>query len=242
MEKHKWTASQARIAKVPNFGKKYVVEPALLKLIGDIKGKSVLELGSGNGYWLEILERKGAKCIGIEIATKQIEIAKDNPKSKNIKYIQGDITNLNKYKLKTNSYDVILLEHVLLEIGSINGLNRIFAGVQRLLKKGGIVVISDIHPFAPSARPTKIRTLRDYNYFQSGSIFEIFSKRIDGKKIFYKDFHWTLEDLSCSITNSGLVITDILEPRPSQRLAEKYDELKYRMKVPMSIMIRAKKL
>lgn len=237
-KKHKWTKRQAKNALVPNFGKKYVTQPALLKLIGVVKNKRVLELGSGNGYWLELLSQRGASCTGVEISKKQINLAKERNSSPKIRYIQGDITNLEKYNLKSNSYDVVFLEHALLEISSIKKLEKIFNGIYKLLKKDGISVISDLHPFAPSAKPDNLKTSKKFNYFSSGDIISLVSKRIDGKEISYKDFHWTLGDIVKPITKSGLKIIEIIEPRPPVKIANKYAQLAYRLKTPMSIMLK----
>jgi len=239
MKKHDWTKKQAKSASIPNFGKKYIGEPYFLKLIGEVRNKKVLELGSGNGYWLEMLSKKGAICTGIEIAEKQIILARNKDSSKRIKYIRGDITDLKKYNLAFNNYDIVFLEHVLLEISSIEKLERIFARAYNLLKKGGILIISDLHPFAPSSKPENIRTDKKYNYFSSGKVIEVVSLRIDGKETIYKDFHWTLENIITSITKSGLHITGIIEPKPSIAFTKKYPQLMYRLKTPMSFMIKA---
>lgn len=241
MKKHDWTEEQAKSALVPNFGKKYIVEPSLLKLIGGTKNKKVLELGSGNGYWLELLSKKGAICTGIEIAEQQIQLAIQKNTSKKTKYIKGDITGLEKLKLKENYYDVIILEHVLLEISSTNKLIKIFNGAYKLLKKGGIVVISDMHPFAPSLDREKIKTSKKYNYFSSGEVFESIAVRLDGKETIYRDFHWTLEDIIKSITRSGLKVSEIIEPRPSLQLAKKYPVMAPLLEKPGTIMFKAVK-
>lgn len=238
-KKHRWTKELVKNAKVPNFGKKYVTQPTLLKLIGAVKNKRVLELGSGNGYWLDLLSRRGALCTGVEVSKKQIDLAKEKNISQKIRYIQGDITNLQKYNLKSNIYDVVFLEHVLLEISSIKKLEKIFNGVYKLLKKDGILIVSDLHPFAPSAKPDNLKTNKKFNYFSSGDIVHLVSKRIDDKEILYKDFHWTLEDIVKPITKSGLKIVEIIEPRPSMKIANKHAELAYRLKIPMSIMLKA---
>lgn len=239
MKKHNWTKKQAKSASVPNFGKKYIVEPVFLKLIGDTKNKKILELGSGNGYWLELFSKKGAVCTGIEIAEQQIELAVGKDNLNKIKYIKGDITELEKMKLKESYYDVIIIEHVLLEISSISKLHKIFNGAYRLLKKGGIVVVSDMHPFAPSFNTEKIKTTKGYNYFSSGEIFKCIATRLDGEETIYKDFHWTLEDIVKSITKSGLKVIEIIEPRPSLRLVKKYPTMARLIDKPGTIMFKA---
>ncbi len=239
LKKHEWTEKQAKSAYTPNFGKKYIGEPELLRMFGNVKNKKVLELGSGNGYWLDLLSKRGAIGTGVEIEKKQLELAnKSNPKTT---YVQGDITKLEQLGLQNNSFDFVLLEHVLLEITSIKKINKIMTDAFALLKKSGIIIISEIHPFAPSSKPDNIRTPVEYNYFSSGSVIQIVSRRLDGKETLYQDYHWTLSDLANSLTQAGFYISEITEPKPSVKLARKYSDLAYRQTTPMALWIKAVK-
>ncbi|MBU4142524.1 hypothetical protein KJ590_00790, partial [Patescibacteria group bacterium] len=74
-----------------------------------------------------------------------------------------------------------------------------------------------------------------------GRVIQIVSKRIDGKETLYQDYHWTLSDLTSSLTQAGFCITEITEPRPSIKLVKKYPELAYRQITPMSFWIKAMK-
>lgn len=240
LKKHEWTEKQAKSAHTPNFGKKYIGEPELLRMFGNVKNKKVLELGSGNGYWLDLLSRHGAIGTGVELEKKQLELAdKSNHRTT---YIQGDITKLEKLNLQKNSFDFVLLEHVLLEISSLKKINKIMTDAFGLLKKSGVIIISEIHPFAPSSKPDNIRTPNEHNYFSSGSVIQIVSRRLDGKETLYQDYHWTLSDLTSSLTQAGFYISEITEPRPSAKLAKKYSDLAYRQTTPMAFWIKAVKL
>lgn len=237
MKKHEWTQKQAKSAHTPNFGKKFIGEPELLRMMGNVSNKKILELGSGNGYWLELLTKYGAICTGVEISGKQLELA--NKKNSNISYIQGDITTLNKYGLKKGTYDIILLEHVLLEISSIQKIKSIMVEAYSLLKKSGFIIISDLHPLAPSLNTKNIRVSKNYNYFSSGEIIEVISHRVGGGETIYRDFHWTLSDFISALNQAGFHIIEITEPRPSIKLLRKYPELAYRQIIPMGFWIKA---
>ena len=50
--------------------------PATFKLIGDVRGRLVLDLACGEGYNTRILARKGAKVTGVDFSEKLIELAK----------------------------------------------------------------------------------------------------------------------------------------------------------------------
>lgn len=236
---HDWTVEQVQSASKPNFGKVFVTAPNLLRVLGDIEGKDVLELGCGNGYWLRLLARAGAKTTGIDLAENQITAAKswDDPITNEIDYRVGDVSQALDLQGK---FDIAFFEHVLLEIPDKNELYNAVQNAANTLKEGGTLVISDIHPFTPSSRPENIRIADDFNYFDSGAPFEIQSKRVDGEIIYYKDVHWTLSDLVGAIASAGLKITEITEPQPTLEDVRKYpNELSYRLNTPVAIMLKA---
>ncbi len=238
---HEWTVEQVESASKPNFGKVFVTAPNLLRAFGDVEDKDVLELGCGNGYWLRLLARAGARTTGIDLAENQITAAKlwDDPITCEIDYRVGDVSQALDLQGK---FDIAFFEHVLLEIPDKNELYSTIQNAANTLKEGGMLFISDIHPFAPSSRPDNIRIADGFNYFDSGAPFEIRSKRMDGETIYYKDIHWTLSDIAGAITNAGLRITEIAEPKPTAEDVAKYpDELGYRLHIPAQISFKAVK-
>ena len=238
---HEWTIEQVASASKPNFGKIFVTAPNLLRALGDIEDKDILEIGCGNGYWLRLLSRAGARSTGIDLSDNQIAAAKawDDPFTDKINYYVGDAS---KELALQDKFDITFFEHVLLEIPDRNKLYETIQNAADTLKEGGLLFISDIHPFAPSSHPDSLRVANDFNYFNSGASFEIQSKRVDGEIIYYRDIHWTLSDLTSAITNAGLKITEITEPKPSIKDVERHpDELGYRLNIPMAIMIKAVK-
>lgn len=202
----------------------------------------VLELGCGNGFWLRLLARAGAQCTGIDHAENQIAAAQawDDPVTSSISYRVGDVSQHGDLQ---KQYDVAFFEHVLLEMPEKSIMNDAIESAAAALKPGGRLIISDIHPFAPSSRPKGLRVADDFNYFGSAAPFEIESRRVDGETIYYKDVHWTLGDITGAITGAGLKIIGIREPQPdAAALALHPDELGYRMTTPMAIMFVAQKI
>ncbi len=112
---HEWTIEQVASASKPNFGKVFVTAPNLLRALGDIEGRDVLELGCGNGYWLRLLARAGAKTTGIDLAENQIAAARswDDPTTGAIDYRVGDVS---KELDLQGKFDIAFFEHVLLVI------------------------------------------------------------------------------------------------------------------------------
>ena len=49
-----------------DFARIHLLNPSILKLLGDVKGRKILDAGCGQGYLCRILARKGAIMTGIE--------------------------------------------------------------------------------------------------------------------------------------------------------------------------------
>ena len=46
--------------------RKYLLNPAIFALLGDVRGKIILDAGCGQGYLCRLLAKKGAHVTGIE--------------------------------------------------------------------------------------------------------------------------------------------------------------------------------
>jgi hypothetical protein len=56
--------------------RKYIIDPALWNLLGNVDRLAVLDAGCGNGYLTRVLASKGAKSIGIGFSGPLIEYCK----------------------------------------------------------------------------------------------------------------------------------------------------------------------
>ncbi|MFA6088761.1 MAG: class I SAM-dependent methyltransferase [Candidatus Woesearchaeota archaeon] len=232
-----WTKKQSSTFKTPNYSKEYLRKPEILKLLGNLKGKKLLEIGSGSGYWTRFFAKKGATCYGVELEKNQIKISIDEELRKplGIKYYNRNATNLKCFK--NNSFDIVFLEYVLIEISKLSDVQRIFNESFRVLKKGGKIYISDMHPFDPLCHPQNFEYEKKFNYFSSGEKIYTKALQLDGKFIKFKDYHWTLEDYFNTLTNAGFLISTFKEPRPSIQLIKKIPYLAYRKNLVKDVMI-----
>jgi ubiquinone/menaquinone biosynthesis C-methylase UbiE len=101
-----------------------------------VKDKIVLDIACGEGYGSNLLSKNARAVTGIDIDAKTINHASKQYSKNNLKFVQGRVENIPAPDL---SYDVVVsfetLEHA-------NEHEKIFSELKRVLKPGGLLIIS----------------------------------------------------------------------------------------------------
>jgi toxoflavin synthase len=72
--------------------KQYVQYPEALRLLGDVNDLDVLDVGCGTGIFDKMLASHGARVVGYDSSSKQIEIAQSTASDPNVEYLVADPT------------------------------------------------------------------------------------------------------------------------------------------------------
>lgn len=114
-----------------------------LRLLGDLKGKRVLDLGCGGGQAAVAFARAGAATVGIDQSTGQLAHARRlaDAAEVRVELRQGDVADL--AFLRADSIDVAFSAYA---FAHVDDLPRVFRQVHRVLKLGGTLVFSLPHP------------------------------------------------------------------------------------------------
>jgi len=199
--------------------------PALLALAGDLKGRSVLDAGCGEGRSSRHLANQGAKVTGIDISPQMIEFARGEEArvSLGIDYKVADFARL--YGLEDSSFDFVVSVMALMDAPDLGGALHEFS---RLLRPGGRLVFLIRHPCFSTSGFDQIKdnsgkavALAISGYFLSKPYMERWpfatqGARNNDTRREIPRFPRTMSDYLNGVLKAGLSLTDVLEPRPTE--------------------------
>lgn len=117
----------------------------LRRLLGEVAGKRVLELGCGDGARAIDLARSGATVLAVDPSEAAVAAARARAERSEVRLEihLGDYADLASWR--GDSVDVAFAEGTL---GELADLGRVFRQVQRVLRAGAWFAFSLPHPFA----------------------------------------------------------------------------------------------
>lgn len=242
-------------------GKDYFREemnkPAFYEVIGEVKGKHILDLACGEGYNTRILAKMGANVVGADFSPKMIELAKQREATDGlgIEYIQSDAATL---KFSSDQFDAVTCFMALMDIESYE---RAISEVARVLKANGRFIFSITHPCFKygecidgmelagwrgdegsenkSSEPDQNLEVKNYNYVCEREVPWTMERLIKPFKT--TSFHRTLTDYFKALYDGGFVVARLVEPKPTSRGFSIFPPLRKHVRIPQSIIFEAVK-
>lgn len=221
--------------------------PALFPLIGNVKGKRVLDAGCGTGYMSRILAERGAKVTGVDLSKRFIEICENYEKNepRGIKYFQADLGRMPR--IAASQFDLVVSIYVLCDV---RDHVRAIKEISRVMKKNGRFLMLIEHPCfswqsggwirmpVDSHRVEDMPYLKIDKYFRKGTLEGTW-----GKLPVLLTFYRPLSDYFHAMKKHGLVVLDLIEPRPIKKaLRDRPAEWDREDRIPPVLIIEAKKL
>lgn len=227
------------ITALPEYGPLIATENEL-KLLGNIQGKKVLDIGCGSGHSLEYMACQGAgELWGIDLSSAQIEIARD--------YLGGKDLRVNLFSapmeceigLPKNYFDIV---YSIYALGWTTDLKQTLELIHSYVKDGGIFVFSWDHPMFQCIKYNTDEVIIEKSYLKEG--FEVIEKR--GEAICVNRIK--ISTYINELTKVGFQVEQLIEGDLSEKfMSEKascssnYYSLQKAIKVPSSFIIKARK-
>jgi len=184
-----------------------------LRLLGDVNGKRVLDLGCGAGQASIALARQGAHAIALDASAAQLARARRLAEAEEVRveWHRGDLADL--AFLRADSIDLVFSSHAIAEV---EDLDRVLRQVHRVLRLGAAFVFSYEHPVALSTGrdeagegtlPLGLLEVRR-SYFERAPM----TVDRDGETITL--YPRTIGDVFAAAGRAGFRIDVLLEPEP----------------------------
>ena len=215
--------------------------PNFRKLIPDVKGKRILDLGCGYGANDKYCIGLGAKeILGIDISKHMIKIAKENNNDENIKYKVMAMENINEIEEK---FDIVISS---LAFHYVKDYEKLINDIYNLLNDDGILIFSIDHPLRIAS---KFETWMKKNYTKiNGKWFLLVSdynregiREKEWNGVMVKRYHRNFSSLINGLVNSGFKIDKILEPIPDEKAIKIIPKYINQYDRPYFLFVRAKK-
>lgn len=151
-----------------------------------ILGKAFLDVACGTGRWMMAAASRGAIVWGHDVCREMLAVAAAKPGLAG-RLIEADSRNL---PIRDESADLVICSF---SIGYIRPLHPVFCELFRVTKRGGTVLVSDLHP---GARQSGWRR----SFRSESRVFEI------------ESFPYTASELIAAGKSAGMRLRRILEP------------------------------
>ena len=118
-----------------------LIEPATLALLGDVRGKRVLDLGCGTGVLARRLLRLGAHVVGADGSGEFLERARRRQGGESIEWAVVDALD-EEAIASLGAFDAVVCTMVLMDLPDVHPL---FRGARRVLSRGRLI-FATAHP------------------------------------------------------------------------------------------------
>jgi SAM-dependent methyltransferase len=134
-----------------------------LRLLGDVEGRRILDLGCGTGHNAVVLARAGAKVIGVDPGAERLTQARDRAEEAEVRVELHQAGLAELAFLRADSVDAAIS---VMALATVDDLARVFRQVHRVLKPEAPLVCTFPHPaFAmfDVTAPDPLRVARPYD-------------------------------------------------------------------------------
>lgn len=112
----------------------HLAKASLLKLIGNLKDKTLIDYACGSGYHTQIFAQKAQKVVGIDISELMIQVAKKRPSLSNTEFHVRNCEEI----LNLGEYDVVSAVYLLNYAKTKEMLKNFLTSMYNSLKPKGI--------------------------------------------------------------------------------------------------------
>ena len=218
-----------------------IEQPAMRKLLPDLNGKSVLDLGCGYGHNCnDFVNRGAARVVGIDISEKMLAVAKEESANDKIEYCNMSMTDISKLG---ETFDFIYSS---LAFHYVEDFATFAKDMYSILNAGGQLLFSQEHPIITSTVDGAGHFNKNENGEKVSYTFSNYNQPGERRVHWYVDgvikYHRTFSNIINALANAGFVIEEVCEPVPGEWVIEKVPAWIKEYIKPNFLIVKAKKI
>jgi SAM-dependent methyltransferase len=211
---------------------------ALQKMLPDLLGKRILDLGCGFGWHCRYAVEHGATSVlGIDLSEKMLDEAK---KRNGLPQIDYQCVGVEDFQFTPDSFDVVISS---LAFHYLESFDDVCHKINHSLTKDGTFVFSAEHPIFTAYGN------QDWYYDELGNRLhwpvDRYFEQGPRQAVFLGEgvtkYHKTLTNYISSLLKVGFEITGFVEPEPNEEMLKTISDMKDELRRPMMFIVSAVK-
>jgi ubiquinone/menaquinone biosynthesis C-methylase UbiE len=231
-----------------DFWHRMLIDPPLLRLVGEASKLRVLDLACGNGYLSRRFARQGAIVTGVDANALIVAHARAREAQEplGITYHVSDAANLSM--LEDNSFDLVVCNMALMDIENATGA---IEEVARVLQSKGRLVASLAHPCFDKLNNSgweiehiypKTTVWRKMSRYREIATDDLPWIRVSDQIVYTHSYHRPLSWYFHTLRVSGLVVAAFEEPEPTEEFLASERQGPWIAEIPLHCVIEAWKI
>lgn len=216
-------------------------QPAMQKLLPDMAGKNVLDLGCGYGHnCLDFARRGAARVVGVDISEKMLAVAVKESVDPKIEY-----RNMSMSDVETlgETFDVLYSS---LAFHYVEDFAAFAKTLSAITNKGGTLLFSQEHPIVTATMDGKGHFNRDENGNRVSYTFSDYNRAGKRTTFWYVDgvvkYHRPMGHILTALSEAGFMIEAVVEPLPEEWAIEKLPTIVKEYIKSNFLIVKAKKM
>jgi ubiquinone/menaquinone biosynthesis C-methylase UbiE len=194
----------------------HVEQPTVLKALGSIAGRSILDVACGTGMYSRLLKQRGAaRVVAVDIAPEMIAVAQglEERTPLGVEYLTYDVAEMPAL----GSFDAVTAVYLLHYAQSKEHLGRMCRGIYQNLKPGGrfvtVVSNSEFNPAGPNYAKYGFTLSRQVDATEGSSVALVF---LIEPPVMIHTKYWTRATYEGALAAAGFrtIVWERLQPSP----------------------------
>ncbi|MBV9470540.1 MAG: class I SAM-dependent methyltransferase [Abitibacteriaceae bacterium] len=205
------------------------LQPVLWECLGDIRGRPVLDLGCGPGWFSQLMHEAGAQVIGVDGSGELLKAARAS--YPHIQFIEHDL--LEGLPPLGDAFDRIVANMVLMDIPN---LTRLMSAVREVLEPQGKFIFTMPHPCffnLKSHRDEEGRLYKKVTGYLQPEVWLI--EGFGGHNHYHRSLTFYFDHLRAN----RLAVTRLYEPKPQSDTPRTGTDAAYYESISTFILIEA---